>query len=65
VLFQAGANEQIRIVWQKSAWKAMPGVAIGPADLALLPLPAREELCCQDSHDMGMDQYLLIPDEHP
>jgi len=50
--------EQIRILWQISAWKAMPGVAIGPADLALLPLPAREELCCRDSHDMAMDQYL-------
>lgn len=44
-----------------NTWQAMPGVAIGPADLALLPLPAREG----SSYEIEFAYGLLDSSERP
>eukprot|EP00434_Breviolum_minutum_P025895 symbB.v1.2.022896.t1/scaffold2015.1/size92276/9 len=45
-----------------TTWQAMPGVAIGPADLALLPLPAQEE---GSSYEIEFAYGLLDSSERP
>lgn len=50
-----------------NTWQAMPGVAIGPADLALLPLPAREGSSYDgyDGYEIEFAYGLLDSSERP